>query len=410
MKTTIILALLLLMPVLLPSVHGFEKGTLTIWINPDKGHDGLRQVGERFTRDTGMPVKVLAPEDLASRFDRLGATAQGPDIVIFAHDRFGSWINAGLLQPLVPTAAALQRAPTFAWEALRVGADFYGYPLAVETISLIYNQQLVTQPPRDLEQLAALDRQLRAQGKRAIAWDYRNLYFSWPFINAGGAYSIGKHGGLYDLGDLGIAGPAAIAGVQSIKALLDSGVLAHDSDYGSMMEDFKRGEVAMIVNGPWAWNELRDARIPIALAAVPGPSAEQPGRPFIGVQAAALNRHSRHKAQAQRFIEDYLSSAEGLRTIDADKPLGAPANLELMAQMQDDPLIAATYQAAERGEIMPDIPEMKRFWSLFEARLEPMLLGQRPIPETLAEIARRLHAAGRMQGQRRLHYPSADGS
>jgi maltose/maltodextrin transport system substrate-binding protein len=127
------------------------------------------------------------------------------------------------------------------------------------------------------------------------------------------------------------------------------------------------------------------------------------------VQAAALNRHSRHKAQAQRFLEDYLSSAEGLRTIDADKPLGAPANLELMAQMQGDPLIAATYQAAERGEIMPDIPEMKRFWSLFEARLEPMLLGQRPIPETLAEIARRLHAAGRMQGQRRLHYPSADG-
>ncbi|WP_332821066.1 maltose/maltodextrin ABC transporter substrate-binding protein MalE [Pseudomonas sp.] len=404
MKTTIIL-LLLLLPSLPLLAQAFEQHALTLWINPDKGHDGLRQVAERFTRDTGMPVKVIAPDDLASRFERLGATAQGPDIVLFAHDRFGSWINAGLLAPLNPSTEARERAPDFAWQALRTGRDFYGYPLAIEAVSLIYNTELVAQPPRDLEQLVALDRQLRAQGKRAIAWDYRNLYFSWPFINAGGAYSIGKHQGLYDLSDLGIAGPAAVAGVQRLKALLDSGVLDSASDYSTMMEGFKRGEVAMIVNGPWAWNELRAAGIPFALAAVPGPSAEQPGRPFVGIQAAALNRHSPHRDQALNFLEHYLSTAAGLRLIDADKPLGAPANLEMMAERQDAPLIAATYAAAMRGEIMPDIPEMKRFWSLFDSRLNAMLQGQRPIPATLEEIAQRLHAAGRMQGQRRLHYP-----
>jgi maltose/maltodextrin transport system substrate-binding protein len=168
--------------------------------------------------------------------------------------------------------------------------------------------------------------------------------------------------------------------------------------------------VAMIVNGPWAWNELRAAGIPFALAAVPGPSAEQPGRPFVGIQAAGLNRHSPHRDQALDFLEHYLSTAAGLRLIDADKPLGAPANLEMMAERQDDPLIAATYAAAMGGETMPDIPEMKRFWSLFDKRFAAMLHGQRPIPATLEEIARRLHAAGRMQGQRRLHYPAGGDS
>jgi maltose/maltodextrin transport system substrate-binding protein len=404
MKTTLIF-LLLLLSALPVQVTAFERNALTIWISPDKGHDGLRQVGAQFTRDTGMPVRVLTPEDLAARFDRLGSTAQGPDIVIFAHDRFGSWINAGLLQPVQPSNEARQRAPAFAWEALRVGQAFYGYPLAIEAIGLIYNPSLVPEPPQDLAQLQALDRRLRAEGKRAIAWDYRNLYFSWPLINAGGAYSIGKHRGLYDLDDLGIAGPAAIAGLQRLKALLDTGVLDRSSDYAAAMDGYKRGEVAMIINGPWAWNELRGAGQPIALAAVPGPSAAQPGRPFVGVQAAALNRHSPQKARATQFLETYLSSAEGLQLIDADKSLGLPANLQLLAERQTDPLIASTYAAALDGEIMPDIPEMKRFWSLFGARLEAMLDGQRPIPATLEEIAQRLHTAGRLQGQRRLHYP-----
>jgi hypothetical protein len=37
-----------------------------------------------------------------------------------------------------------------------------------------------------------------------------------------------------------------------------------------------------------------------------------------------------------------------------------------------------------------------------------MLDGQRAIPATLEAIAQRLHTAGRLQGQRRLHYPQEE--
>ncbi|UTW08053.1 extracellular solute-binding protein [Pseudomonas benzenivorans] len=248
------------------------------------------------------------------------------------------------------------------------------------------DRRLAVVPRAGLVKLEVLDRRLRAEGKRAIAWDYRNLYFSWPFISAGGAYSIGKHQGLYDLADLGIDTPAAIAGVEGIKQLLDSGVLPRDSDYAGMMAAFKRGELAMMINGPWAWNELRAAGIDIALASIPGPGADRPGRPFVGIQAAALNHHSPNQEAARRFLEDYLSSPADLRQIDQDKPLGVPANLELMQEAQRDPLIQASFDAAMAGEIMPDIPEMKRFWGLFNGRFDAMLQG-----------ARRLHYP--MQGQ-----------
>ncbi len=385
----------------------FERDTLLVWVSQDKGFDGIAKVGERFHGDTGILVEVATPDDLAARYDRQAGTANGPDIVIFAHDRFGSWIDAGLLADLTPSQQAMQRAPAFAWEAVSVAKRIYGYPLSTEVVSLIYNLDLVPNPPRTWAEVSELDSRLRAQGKRAIEWDYANLYFSWPLIAGSGGYSLNKRDGLYDLGDSGITNPGAIAGFTQLRSLLDSGVLAREASYDSMMTGFKAGEVAMMINGPWVWNELRAANIRFAIDHVPGISAEQPGKPFVGIVAAAVNAHSPNKQQAQRFLEDYLTSAEGLRTIDADKPLGAVANLELLQSLQQDPLIAHTYSSAARGEIMPDLPEMKRFWALFQSRLKPMLDGQRPLQATLEEIAARLDKQAQMQATRRRHYPAS---
>jgi len=84
-RSALTLLLLLSTPVL-----ALERDALTIWINQDKGYKALGEIGKDFTRATGMPVTVNTPDDLAVQFDRLATTSRGPDIVIFAHDRFGS--------------------------------------------------------------------------------------------------------------------------------------------------------------------------------------------------------------------------------------------------------------------------------------------------------------------------------
>lgn len=57
---------------------------------------------------------------------------------------------------------------------------------------------------------------------------------------------------------------------------------------------------------------------------------------------------------------------------------------------------------------MPDVPEMKRFWSLFDSRLRPMLQGEREIPATLEQIGARLRQHAQMQTVRRRFYPTAE--
>ncbi len=50
------------------------EGELLIWINSDKGYEGLAEVGRQFEEDTGVKVSVQFPESLESRFQQVAAT------------------------------------------------------------------------------------------------------------------------------------------------------------------------------------------------------------------------------------------------------------------------------------------------------------------------------------------------
>ncbi|MCD1649228.1 maltose/maltodextrin ABC transporter substrate-binding protein MalE [Marinobacter adhaerens] len=384
-------------------VMAFERGELLVWINSDKGFNGLAEVGRRFEQETGIPVTVATPDDLTSQYDHYGYSAKAPDIVIWPHDRFGSWINEGHLTPIEPSETIRDSIAPFAWQAVSVGERVYGYPIAMEVVSLLYNRQLVETPPRTLKDVAALGRRLKKQGIDAISWDYRNVYFSWPILAGSGGYSFGAEGFVYDLSDVGVATEGAIEAVTGIRSMIEQGVLAGDADYGSMMEGFKAGDVAMIINGPWAWSELRDAGIDVGIADVPTTTGE-PGRPFVGVLAAGISAVSTNQGIARQFLEDYLLTEQGLHALNNDKPLGAVAHLDVVDTLREDPFIDHTFRSASRGEIMPNIPEMKRFWDLMTHRFSSMLSGEDPVRPTLMEAATRLQRLDEMRGWTRRHY------
>lgn len=59
------------------------EGELLIWINSDKGYEGLAEVGRQFEEDTGIKVSVQFPESLEARFQQVAATGDGPDIIFW---------------------------------------------------------------------------------------------------------------------------------------------------------------------------------------------------------------------------------------------------------------------------------------------------------------------------------------
>lgn len=400
-----------LLLVLVYPAQALEFGTLTIWINNDKSHNGMRELGQRFTRDTGVPVRVLTQDDWvdegdpAARFTRFATTTEAPDIIFWAHDRFGSWINEGLLLPVEPSPELRSEVYDFAWSAMTVGDQVFGYPIAMEAISLIYNPNLIDSPPRTWAEVIELDKALRGEGKRAIAWAYRTPYFTWPLVTSAGGYSFKKIDQAYDLTEVGVDNRGAIEGMQMLRTLMAEGVIEEGDDYGRMMDAFTTGEAAMIINGPWAWNDIRRSGTPFELARFPAVSETAgSGRPFVGFLAGTINAFSPNKELAQQFLEDYVMPYEGVSTLNDDRPLGAAANKRLMVELESNPLIAHTFNMAATGETMPDIPEMRRFWSSWESHLGGLATGEHEVEPTLTRIGERLRRLDEMKMWSRRHY------
>ncbi len=357
----------------------WTDGELLVWIGGDKGYRGLAEVGRKFEKDLGIPEKVETPDGLTDKFQAAAQAGKGPDIIFWPHYRLGEWADAGLLRPLEIKADFKANFIPMTWDAVTHNKQIWGYPIALEAVSLIYNKKLVTtSPPGQLSEVPVFAKELRAKNPNAIVimWDYNTPYFSWPFLASGGGYPFKKIDGGYDAQEIGVNDEGAIKGLRGIVELINAGVMPKGASYSVMEQKMNSGELALMVSGPWAWSNLRKSGIDFDLAPLPGVDGN-PGRPFVGVLTALINRSSPNSDLATQFIEKYVTTAEGLKTIDADVPLGVPALKTLSDQMAaQNSLIKTTYENAKNGEVMPNIPQMGKFWSSMATAFQIATNGQ----------------------------------
>jgi maltose/maltodextrin transport system substrate-binding protein len=357
----------------------WTDGELLVWIGGDKGHRGLAEVGKKFEKDLGVPLKVEAPDGLTDKFQAAAQGGKGPDIVFWAHDRLGEWADAGLLKPLELGDDFKANYIPMTWDAVTHNKQIWGYPIALEAVSLIYNKKFVsTPPPAQLSEVPVFAKELRATHPNVIAimWDYNTPYFSWPFLASGGGYPFKKIDGGYDVNNIGINNDGAVKGLQAIVELINAGVMPKGASYSVMDQKMNSGELAMMVSGPWAWSNLRKGAIDFDVAPLPGVEGN-PGRPFVGVLAAFINRSTPNSDLATQFIEKYVATSDGLKTIDADVPIGVPALKTLSDEMAaKNPLIKTTYENAKNGDVMPNIPQMGKFWSSMATAFQIATNGQ----------------------------------
>jgi len=374
------------------AAHAAEPGKLLIWINGDKGYNGLAKVGEEFTAKTGVQVVVEHPEDAPNKFQQAAAAGKGPDIWIWPHDRIGEWIAGGLLQPVTPSKKVLADLDPLAVKAFAVGGKQWGYPMSIEAVSLVYNKALVPTPPKTFDEVIALDKKLAASGKKAILWDYNNTYFTWPLLAAGGGYPFKlKADGNFDAGDTGVNNAGALKGAELLNKLVKDGMMTKGAGYAEMEAGMAQGKVAMMINGPWSWDNLKKANIDFGVAKIPSVNGKK-AAPFVGVLGAMISKASPNRDVAVEFIENFMLAPKGLKTINDDVPLGTPASKALFAELKANPNIQATMASAQDGAPMPNNPEMGRFWSSMESALKNMTEGRQQPKEALDAAAKRITA------------------
>jgi maltose/maltodextrin transport system substrate-binding protein len=351
----------------------WTNGQLLIWMDADRA-SAMQLVANKFEQDYGIPVRIETPEKITDSFPLATQAGKGPDIVIWAHDKVGEWADGGIIAPIEVTAAYKQQFYPETWDAVRHRKQLWGYPISIEAIGLIYNKKLVNgAPPTQLSELIAFHQKLKTKhpGMNSILWDYNSPYYSWGILASAGGYTFGKTTDGYDPRNVGVATDGAVQALSEIVHLIDIGVLPRMASSGDVPQELMaQGKLAMMISGPWDWPNLMKSGIDFGVVPMPGMSGK-PGKAFIGVQVAYINRASPNRDIVKEFVEKYAFTKESLCALDHAKPIGIPAMISLYDELsQNNPLLAAMKRCVDEGEIMPNIPEMAKFWTSIGAALE----------------------------------------
>ncbi|HEY0793289.1 MAG TPA: maltose/maltodextrin ABC transporter substrate-binding protein MalE [Chthoniobacterales bacterium] len=372
---------------LVRSASAWTNGELLVWMDADRAQ-AMQPIAQHFEQDFGVKVKIEAPGQLTDNFPMAAQAGKGPDIVIWAHDKVGEWADGGLISPIEVSDGYKAKFFPKAWEAVSHQKQLWGYPLSFEVVGLIYNKKLVTgPPPQELPDLIAFNDRFKHEhpGMLSILWQYNSPFFSWGILASGGAYIYAKTDAGYDVRNVGVASPGAVEALTDLIKLVQAGVLPKSvPDNAAPKEMMSQGKLAMMISGPWDWPDLIKKGIDFGVAPIPG-VGDKPGKAFIGVSVAYINRTSPNKDLAKELLENYFVTNDGLMAANRAKPIGLPALTVVYDQLaKDSPLIQDLKTCADKGEVMPNIPQMGRFWSAMSSAMEIATNGQ-----TSAQIALR---------------------
>ncbi|MOA20641.1 putative ABC transporter-binding protein precursor [compost metagenome] len=159
--------------------------------------------------------------------------------------------------------------------------------------------------------------------------------------------------------------------------------------YNRMMNDFKAGRSAMIINGPWAvsdiltGSEFKD-NDNLGIAQVPsGPKGQ--GSP-IGGHSFVISKYSEYPQEAYELIR-YLTSAETqLLQTQEFKTLPSQSSVYEDPSLANDPIVQGFKGQLDKAKARPLVPEGAQMFNDFTPNLHDILLEKQSVKEGVANI------------------------
>ncbi len=324
-----------------------------------------RDIAER--KDFDIELVAIPYENFADQITNAIPNGNGPDLFVFAHDRLGDWVEAGLVEP-IEFFVDPQLAGRYAYDPLAsmaYGSSLYGLPLSVKSTALFYRTDLVDEPPATTEELVAWARAGASDdGPRyALAYDTTDLYNHAAWLH-------GYGGSVFAEGELTVASDAASRAIEFVQRLADEGIAPRAVRSEMVATLFSEGEAAMALSGPWFIGDIADGTPwDVAMLPVVAETGER-AAPFLGTEGVWMSAWSEHESEAFAVMEALAgdeSAAVRAREARQIVPNTAVYDKE---DIGDDPLLSTFRQQLEHAVPMPGTPAMRAVWTPYARALE----------------------------------------
>lgn len=350
---------------------------LIVWEDTDKGV-ALEPAIKSFEEKYGIKVEYRELGMATEIRDQLrldGPAGTGPDVITLPHDQIGQVVVEGLIAPLEVEQSTLDLYTESSLLAQTYNGVLYGLPKATETPVFIYNKKLMEKAPETLEELYQFSLDF-AKGKDKeygylALWD--NFYFAYSVMSGYGGYVFKNNDGALDPKDLGLSNEGALEGATYIQKwytnVFPKGIIGESG--GSVKDGlFQEGKVASVMDGPWAFQGLKNAGIDYGVAPMPKlPNGSYP-QTFMGVKGWHVSAFSKNQEWATKLVE-WIANEENAK-IRYEKTGEIPPVKSLI----NDPIIAENEGAqavaiqSSRAVPMPNIPEMGEVWGPMASALQ----------------------------------------
>ncbi|QSS90388.1 extracellular solute-binding protein [Streptomyces sp. M54] len=376
---------------------GELSGTVTWWDTSSVGSEDkvFKKLAEGFEKQhPKVDVKYVNVPfgEAQNKFKNAAQAGDGaPDVIRSEVAWTPDFANLGYLAPLDGTAA-LKNQDDFLKQAVastKYDGKTFAVPQVIDSMGVFYNKKMFKEAgvdaPADLDDLKTVAKKIKDKtGKTGLYLRGDDPYYFLSFL-------YGEGGDMVDASSktVTIDKPEGVKAFKAVKELVDDGTAKTDASDGweNMMQAFKNGDVAMMVNGPWAvadtltGSEFTD-KDNLGVAPVPAGSSAQ-GAPQGG-HNLAVYAGSKNLEASYAFVE-YMTSVDSQATAAGELNL-LPTRTSAYAKKEavDSEIVGFFKPVVETAVERPWIPEGGSLFEPLRVEYTKVLTGQ-TTPEKAAK-------------------------
>lgn len=380
---------------------GAAEGTVTWWDTSDTTTEGPTYqalVAEFEAKYPKIDVEyVNVPfSDAQQKFKTAAQGGNGaPDVLRADVGWIPGFAEQGYLLPLDGTAA-LDQSDDFLKGPLDTATydnKSYGAPQVTDTLGLLYNKELfakanISAPPTTWPEVKTAATALKDNAGVDGIYLNPDAYFLHPFL-------YGEDAALIDTEDkkITVDSPEAVRAVETARDLVTSGAAAppaYTDGYSNMQAAFKDGTVGMIINGPWAAQDIYSGkaftdRANLGVAPVPSGSTGKAGAP-VGGHSLVVYAGTEVPTAAQLFVQ-FMTSTDAQATASQKNGTLPTRQSAYTDAVRSDAVVAGFESIMDTARPRPAIPQYSDLLTPLSQQYIKILQGE-PVRSGLAAAAR----------------------
>ncbi|WP_435317072.1 extracellular solute-binding protein [Haloarchaeobius sp. TZWSO28] len=350
-------------------------GTAKVWYSlPDTEIPARKEAIEQFNSDTKHTIKGADIADLAKKTTSAIPAGQGPKLFEWAHDWVGDYSQRGFLTDQSDQLSIdLDSFTDAAAQAVQFNGNTVGLPHSAETVTLIYNKDIVDEAPESVADMRAVmdDYHDPSSSQYGLGMPF-DPYFASAWLQAFGGYYFNPDKDPM----LGLTKSETVKG---LNFALDNfkPYMPKDPGYEAQAAVFAEGNAAFAINGPWYLATLNEKGVNYGVTKLPMPEGGEPN-PYTGITmwyfSKGMEDGDASAAAARQFAEWHVTNED--RALQAAKEQGAIPVLSSLAGSDELPdEVSAFSESVAMGTPMPTHPKMNKVWSPVGSALTKVFNG-----------------------------------